>query len=356
VLIAEDDPLSASFLEQLLEEQFHCEVALNGRLAYEATRRENFVLALVDVMMPEMDGLELCRKLRAQERTARLPIIMVTARDETEDIVAGLEAGANDYVSKPVDAAVLEARIATQLRVARLQRQRDEVATMLTHDLKGSLTLVLSHASMLRHMIEIGRVNRLQATKHLNGIRSRVEDMTSMINNYLTLAKLEGGRFPFRPQWLDPSTLVETLFDALRDYANQKTIELSADLSEAPNEIYADEEGIGRALHNLMGNAIKFTPESGKARLIVCKADDRIEFIVEDTGPGIPEESIDRLFERFERFSQNSEEGSGLGLAIVKLVAEAHGGGVSAVNRPNGGAAISFWLPAKAAHSAPARK
>jgi len=354
ILIAEDDPHSASFLQQLLEDDCDCRIACDGRQALEAAQAENFDLALVDVMMPEIDGLELCRRLRQQERSARMPIIIVTARTQAEDIVAGLQAGANDYVPKPVDPAVLRARVETQLRVAQLQRQRDELASMLTHDLKGSLALILSAVSLLRRQIESGQASPEESAKWLDRIHSNVDRMASMINNHLAISKLEGERFPLRREPFDPQQLAEELFESALDLAREKQIDLSYECAELPERIDADRENLARALNNLLGNAVKFTPKGGRVSFRVEAASDRVLFTVEDTGPGVPKELLPRIFNRYARAIDSKAEGTGLGLTIAKLVAEAHGGDVAVENRPEGGARFVLRIPVEAAPASPA--
>jgi len=344
ILIAEDDALSASLFRQLLEEEYHCQTVLNGREAWEAAQQENYNLFLLDVMMPEMDGLELCRRLRAQQRTASVPIIMVTARSQTEDIVAGLEAGANDYVVKPADPPVLMARVHTLLRMEQLQRQRQELTSMLTHDLKNSLNLILGASSILRQQMNTGRITSESADQFLNTVRSNIERMTAMINNQLTLAKLEGERFPFHPVEFNPHHLVKQLFDDAFLMARTKSIEVLARSEHLPERIHADRETLARALSNLIFNAIKFTPDRGQVTVHFSGDNGDFRCEVNDSGPGIREDMLPRIFNRYER-SVEAGGGTGLGLTITKLVAQGHGGDVSAENRAEGGSRFIFWVP-----------
>jgi len=349
ILIAEDDPLSASLLQQLLEDDCDCQIYADGRQAWEAAQRENFDLALLDVMMPELDGLALCERLRQQERTGRMPIIIVTARGEAGDIVAGLKAGANDYVPKPVDPAVLRARVDTQLRLARLQRQRDELTSMLTHDLKGSLALILSAASLLQRHVESKSRSIEEPRNLIDRIRSNIDRMTSMINNHLAVSRLEGERFPLRRQPFDPSELAEELFEGALALSREKSIDLAYESAGLPESIEADRENLGRALGNLLGNAIKFTPASGRVLFRAEAGEGRLSFTVEDSGPGMPADLLPRVFDRYERAADARAAGTGLGLTITKLIAEAHGGGVTAENLPKRGARFVLWIPFEAA-------
>lgn len=344
ILIAEDDALSASLFRQLLEEEYQCHTVPNGREAWEASQQQNFNLFLLDVMMPEMDGLELCRRLRKQERTASSPIIMVTARTQTEDIVAGLEAGANDYVVKPVDPPVLMARVHTLLRMDKLQRQRQEITSMLTHDLKNSLNLILGAASILNQQVQSQRLTPEVAGKFFDTVRSNIERMTSMINNHLTLVKLEGERFPFRPVEFNPQRLVDQIFDDAFVMARTKGIEVFAESENLPDRILADQETLTRALSNLVFNAIKFTPERGKVSIAFRGENGNFSCVISDTGPGIPEDMLPRIFNRYER-SAAAGGGTGLGLTITKLVAQGHGGDVEAENLPESGVKFVFWVP-----------
>ncbi len=344
ILIAEDDPLSASLLRQLLEEDYFCTVVGNGREALQAAAEQTFNLFLLDVMMPEMDGLELCRHLRGNERTARLPIIMVTARSQTEDVVAGFEAGANDYVVKPVDPPVLMARVQTLLRMEQLQRQGQELTSMLTHDLKNSLNLILGASSILRQQMKQGNAKPEAADQFFNTVRVNIERMIGMINNHLTLAKIEAERFPFRPQEFDPQKLVNQLIEDAFLMARTKGVHVTAESEDLPQMICADQESLGRALSNIIFNSLKFTPADGNVWIRFYGRQDRFWCEVEDSGPGISPEMLPRIFNRYERSSEGSG-GTGLGLTITKLVAKGHGGNVTAENRAEGGAKFVFWIP-----------
>lgn len=344
ILVAEDDPFSASLLEQLLDD-YEVRIVSDGRQAWEIAQAENFHLMLLDVMMPEMDGLELCRRLRQQERNATTPIILVTARTQTEDMVAGFEAGASDYVTKPIAAAALRARVATHLKMADLQRQRDELTTMVTHDLKTPLTLILGSVAHLRQRVLSDSCTQDNCLKFLVTIRNNVNRMTAMINNRLTLSRLESGRFPLHRAAFDPQRMADALFENAEELARPKSLDLAIECSELPDRIYADESTLSRALDNLIANAIKFSPEGGQVLLCLETQDDRIVFTVEDAGPGVPEALLPLIFNRYERQFDAEAEGVGLGLTIAKFVAQAHGGDVAVENLPEAGARFVLWIP-----------
>lgn len=348
ILIAEDDPLSASLFRQLLEEDYVCVHVLTGMDAWKAAKEQNFNLFLLDVMMPEMDGLELCRRLRAQERTSEVPIVMVTARGQTEDIVSGFDAGANDYVLKPVDPPVLMARVQTLLRMDQLQRQRQEITTMLSHDLKNSLNLILGASSILNEQLRLNQPEGLNYEAFLSTIRSNVERMTAMINNQLTLAKLESKRFPFTPVQFNPQEIVDQLLDDAFVIAKTKNVEVTAVSENLPDQIRADKETLARALSNLIFNAVKFTPSGGKVWISFSGENGQFLCRVEDTGPGIKEDMLPRIFNRYERSIEDGG-GTGLGLTITKLVAQGHGGDVIGENRAEGGTRFTFWIPTEEA-------
>jgi signal transduction histidine kinase len=166
-----------------------------------------------------------------------------------------------------------------------------------------------------------------------------------MINNSLTLSKLEDEQFPLRRELFDPSHLAHSLFEDALSLAKRKNIKLVSQSVNLPNELDADRDTLTRALENLVFNAIKFTPDSGEVSLRFETGGGRMSFTVEDTGPGIPEKVLPRIFSRYERGKFGESEGAGLGLAIAKLAAEAHGGDVEAENRASGGARFVFWIP-----------
>ena len=185
---------------------YRVDLAEGGRIALEKIAAQLPDLMLLDISMPGLDGIRICQTLRIVPKTKDLPIIMVTGRDSTEDIVAGLDVGANDYVTKPIEVEVLLARIRTQLRLKHLQDQlrntieeleelqqlRADFVAMITHDMKAPLTSIMGISSMLKDGI-LGECPSPQFQDALNNVYENSHQLTRLINDLLTFSRIEGG-------------------------------------------------------------------------------------------------------------------------------------------------------------------
>jgi signal transduction histidine kinase len=351
VLIIDDQPSARDTLKALLHpEGYRLTFAASGDEALACLAQFQPDTILLDVMMPGMDGLELCRRLKAEARWRHIPVILITALDSQEDIAAGLEAGADDFLSKPVQRLELRARVRSMLRIKKqfdeLQaalQLREDMAHMLVHDLRNPLVPIrgLAELLLLRHTFAP------EVTKDLKTIYTQALRLNDYLNDMLLLAKMEKGVLSLNRSGVDLNALVEAVKENHRMVAESKEIRLLINLPEETNTVFLDVHLFQRVLDNLFSNALKFSPIQSTINVTVAYPNPTNEhgftpsfrLKVADAGPGIPEKYRVSIFDKFKIIDLRKQDVPqiGLGLAFCKLVVEAHGGEIFVEdNQPTG--------------------
>ena len=248
-----------------------------------------------------------------------------------------------------VTAADLARRAALALEHAHLYEQaqeaiqaREEVLAVVSHDLKNPLSTVKMSAALL---LDTSTDRRSVHVRSLEMINRAADEMNYLIESLLDASRLEAGQFQVEPDEQEADVLVEEVQGLLRPLAEQQSVRLSAHLPEDLPPVAADSHQILRVFSNLVGNAIKFTPEGGTVAIGARNEDGRVCFQVSDSGPGIPEEQLPHIFDRFWQARKGDRRGTGLGLAIAQGIVEAHGGTIWARSREGEGTTFSFTLP-----------
>ncbi|MBF0294878.1 MAG: response regulator, partial [Magnetococcales bacterium] len=364
VLVVDDLVANARILEQLLAPEYVVLVANNGATALElaATRRPDLVL--LDVMMPGMDGYEVCRRLRAQETTRDILVIFVTARDEAADETRGFELGAVDYIVKPYSRPVVLARVRNHLD---LKRHRDTMQAML-QDLaqaklraeeasraKSGFLANMSHEIRTPMNSIIGMTELVLETttdpthqKYLATATSSARHLLGVINDILDLSKIESGKLQLESLVFDLRQVVEESLATMRVLAVSKNLALTASVEESlPCCRLGDPTRLRQVLMNLLGNAIKFT-QLGSVTVRVEGAPEGVLFMVRDTGIGIPEDRRGSIFDSFTQADQSTTRkygGTGLGTTISREIVERMGGRIWLTSVVNQGTTFFFCLP-----------
>ncbi|MGR3319181.1 MAG: hybrid sensor histidine kinase/response regulator [Candidatus Anammoxibacter sp.] len=346
ILIVDDDLISCETLEGLLfPEGYETTVASSGKEAIALVKTFNPDTILLDVIMSDMDGFEVCRQIKADEKTRQVPIILVTGLDSKEDLSKGLNAGAEDFLKKPVNGTELRARVRSMLRIKRQFDEleetmllREDLANMVVHDMKNPLSAVILASQLLQTKIKTP-----SELKFIDTIYDQSRRLESIMNDMLTLAKMKEGKFILNRKNIDINNLVRELGEGYNLIAQAKGIELIMDLPENSLEVSIDNNLFQRVLDNLISNAIKFSP--GDSRIILqveTKTETpppvmRIKII--DEGLGIPEDHHKDIFDKYKVVTLKTDgiPQFGLGLAFCKMVVEAHGGQIAvACNTPKG--------------------
>lgn len=342
MLVVDDEPNNYDVIEMLLSRDgYNLDYARSGLEALKYLDDRLPSVILLDVMMPDINGIELCQQIKAHPAWQPIPIIMVTALNSKEDLARCLDAGADDFVSKPVNGVELRARVRSMLRIKQqydaLQstlQLREDMSNMIVHDLRNPLSSILLAGTVLQLMDLPEKPQR-----KLEQIMLAGQQLQSLINNLLIMAKLEAGKLLLHYTDVD---LCEIGTAALFDFeaiAAQKRIQLSSQLPEPGGKVCVDASLLRRVLDNLLSNAVKFSPCGSQVGLqIDYLAEGHARIQVTDSGTGISPELRQCIFEKYEvgRLVQDVSQ-TGLGLAFCKMVVTAHNGSISVTDhQPSG--------------------
>ena len=361
ILVVDDVEANLRLLSRILAGAgYEVTTASGGREALDKTASQAFDIILLDVMMPDMDGFEVCERLRAQETTRHLPIVMVTALQEVEYRVRALDLGADDFLSKPLEKTEVLARVKSLIRVKggrdelerayhnlqRAETQRDEMAEMLIHDLRTPLTTLLTPLTMLESE-QFGALNDTQREVTTMAVRSG-HRLLHLVNELLDIGKMENGRMNLQRRAVEIPLLGQEALEQVVAVQMTNQTQIAIEYSNDLPVVQADEDLLRRVLINLLGNAVKFTPADGTITLGARRENDKVVVWVRDTGEGVPLEYQERIFERFgqvESRRAGRRMSTGLGLTFCKLVVEAHGGQMWLESEVDKGSTFSFALP-----------
>jgi two-component system, sensor histidine kinase and response regulator len=323
-------------------------------------------LILLDVMMPGRDGFEICRLLKAHQTTQDIPIIFLTALDNTNDKIKGFEAGGVDYITKPFSVEEIGARIKTHLTIRDLQTQlhaqnqvlqaqkselaslnasKDQFFAIIAHDLRTPLTSLLTYTRLAAERLDLFDRQELQAM--IITLRDTSENMSDLLENLLQWAQLERGMMTYKLRYVDVSAILQRNLLLFAAHTQQKQIQLRNLLTEQVSA-YADEQVVDVIFRNLLSNALKFTPSKGIIQVTAHATETELTVSVTDSGRGMAPDTRATLF-RLEHASNRSkttqERGAGLGLILCKELVEAIGGQITATSEPGQGSTFSFTLP-----------
>lgn len=368
LLVVDDEEGNRDVLSRLLEKQgYTVAKAENGRVALNMLDADEYDMVLLDIMMPELDGFEVLRQLKANEQLRNIPVVMVSALSELESVARCIEMGAEDYLPKPFNSTLLKARVSACLekkrgrdrevelfhqlqehygRLQELEGLRDDLTRMIIHDLRTPLTSVLAAIQTLEVVGDVTPAQREVVEIAVSG----ADSLLAMINGLLDIEKLEAGEMDLDLSLISLPEVVASAIAQVAPLASAKGLELTQEVATDLPWLNADETKIERVLVNLLGNAIKFTPAGGSVHVAVRYRDDAqaVEFRVQDTGEGIPSDAFERIFEKFGQVDSRQEGrtmSTGLGLTFCKLAVEAHGGLIQVASEPGQGSTFSFTIP-----------
>jgi signal transduction histidine kinase len=359
VLVVDDEAHNRELLHDLLAAQGH-EVleAADGKEALRVATEHVPDVVLLDVMMPELDGFEVCRRLKAQASTAALPILMVTALADRENRIQGIAAGANDFLTKPIDIHEVQLRVRNALRLKKLfdrvqddyrrlqelETLRDNLTGMIVHDMRSPLTGIRGYLQ-LSLMIPPEKMDH-DLREYLGHARHATEVLIEMVSSLLDVSRLEAGSMPLDRQPHDMRQLIPEALQSLG--ALLQNCQVRFEPAGGPLPALCDEHIVRRIVANLVSNAIKFTPAEGSVVLTGERQASAVKISVRDTGAGIPKEYHTKIFEKFGQVAnrkENRKYSTGLGLTFCKLAVEAHGGQIGVESVVGQGSTFWFTLP-----------
>jgi len=362
VLVVDDDRLNVRILAGILEPEGYTVAQANSGEAALARYEENPPdLVLLDVVMPGINGFETCRELKSRHGGELAPVIFITAKTDSEDVVEGLAAGGVDYLPKPFRAREALARIRVHLQNRLLIEQqrklvdqlsnanaaKNKLLGMVAHDLRNPLASMRGLAEFLRDDARTGKLTTDQADI-VESIHGTTQSMLQMVNELLDAAVIESGEIRINPLPASLSELLATSVTLNNINAAKKGSRIVLKSADLPGPVTMDGPKIRQVVDNLLSNAIKFSPPSSVVTIETAAQAANCTVAVLDQGPGIPAGEEHKLFKDFSRLSVKptaGEKSTGLGLAICRRIIEAHGGSISAANRRDGGCTFMFSLP-----------
>jgi two-component system, sensor histidine kinase and response regulator len=361
ILVVDDNKRNLQVVGNILhEEQYKVAMAINGPTALKLAAQLKPDLVLLDIMMPEMDGFEVCKKLKENEETREIPVIFLTAKVETDDVVEGFNLGGVDYITKPFKQKELLVRIKTHLDLLQSKRKiaeqasllqsnnafKDRLFSIIGHDLRSPLSSIKFTIDMIKSgVIELGDDFFHEL---IDQLAKTTDEAFTLLENLLGWAKSQSGNLPVVPEEFSLKEMAESIARLQKLNISNKNIELILDINENLN-VYADNQMINTVLRNLLSNAIKFTPNGGKIQILATKTNDHsVQVSVVDSGVGISEENMKRLFNNtnpLKTYGTNNEAGSGLGLILCKDFVEKNGGTLKVRSEESKGSTFSFNMP-----------
>ena len=361
LLVVDDVQTNVLLLKALLgKEGYGILVANNGQEALEVIRNENPDLILLDVMMPGMDGFEVAERLKSEEFRCEIPVIFLTALDDTQSIVNGFKLGVGDFISKPFRKEELMVRIKHQLSLVAARRiieekneelrktiaGRDKMYSVIAHDLRSPMASMKMLLNTIMMSVEKDKIDP-DIFDMLEMSNKTSEEVFSLLDNLLKWTKSQLGKLTVIPQKLDISGLADGVVEVMNSVAEVKHIKLIRTDHES-FFVYVDIEMIKSILRNLISNAVKFSNPDSEIKVGIKAEDGKVIVSVTDSGKGIKKEDQHKLLKdstHFTTYGTNSEEGSGLGLLLCRDFARKNGGELWFESEENLGSVFSFSLP-----------
>jgi signal transduction histidine kinase len=378
VLVVDDNRLNIDLLVDVLKDDYKLLVALNGVSALDIIHNVLPDIVLLDIMMPEMDGYEVCRRLKSDERTGQIPVIFITAKSQSEDEAKGLALGAVDYITKPVNPAIVQARIKTHLALYNQNRELEEKVHNRTLELekskekadeasraKSAFLANISHElrTPLNHIMGLSSLlleidtdpERLELIRPLH---DGAAQLAGLFDQLLDLTMLESDAVRIDRKFFDFPKILSRLAAVFHAYAVKKGVDFEfVAHGDLPDTLYGAPLEASQALNNILLNAFRYT-EKGKVTLDVRIDPDHfaganqdrimIRFAVTDTGVGIPSDRLETIFHSFEigeKVMTKRLSGPGVGLTISKYLIEKLDGKIRVESTLGKGSTFFVSLP-----------
>lgn len=388
VLIVDDIPKNIQVVGNILQDgDYDIYFASNGQMALNQAVNNDFDLILLDIMMPEMDGFEVCEHLKSDERTKEIPIIFLTAKTDTESAVKGFKLGGVDYITKPFNGTELLARIQTHLnlkfsqeKLSRINKElaeknkqieeqkaeleaanqklsqseanlrelnatKDKFFSIVAHDLKNPFNTLIGFSDVLVKNFDMLKKEQVKNINH--SLYNASKRGYSLLENLLDWSRAQTGRIEWKPEKISIEDLIDENIDLLGTSAGKKNIELIKNIN-TKKDAYADPNMVKTVIRNLISNAIKFTDNGGEVTISLKESNGMAEVEVKDTGVGIEDEDMKKLFRidvNHSTIGTAKEKGTGLGLILCKEFVEKNGGKIWVKSRLGEGSRFGFSLP-----------
>ncbi|HDN26075.1 MAG TPA: hybrid sensor histidine kinase/response regulator [Thioploca sp.] len=380
VLVVDDHPQNLKVLGTILNENGYFPLfAQSGVKALSAIKKKLPDLILLDILMQEMDGFEMCKRLKQDTTLAEIPVIFLSAKTEKEDVIAGLELGAVDYVTKPFNHKELMTRVNTHLELKTVKAElsqkveelkqantkldqkveelkqanatKDKFFSLIAHDLKSPFNALLNLSSLLAdNDTQLSDEKRKKLSQH---ILQASGSGYHLLENLLEWSISQTGRIQVTPATLDLKEIIDHNIELVGENAGAKHISICSSIDDITS-VVADGNMLDTVIRNLLTNAVKFTPTNGKVEISAKTEAHEVEISISDTGVGIKPEDWDKLFRVDVSFTTRGtaqEKGSGLGLILCQEFVEKNGGTIGVESQEGKGSRFYIRLPSQETNS-----
>ncbi|MGQ7853578.1 hybrid sensor histidine kinase/response regulator [Pedobacter sp. WC2501] len=365
ILIVDDRPENLISLQKVLQaHNFEVDTASSGEEALKKVLKNNYVLIILDVQMPDMDGFEVAEAISGFSKAKDTAIIFLSAvNTELKFITKGYLSGGLDYITKPVDINVLLLKIKTFYRIYEQNRKlnevqeklleeiefrkqaehkKDEFISIASHELKTPLTSVKGYIQLLQR--SINRDDKTMAQNHLEKASIQLEKLNELIADLLDISKIESGKMKFNMKSFCADNMVNNAIEMLQQ--SNPDFKISK-LGKTDEMIFGDEMRLEQVVINFITNAIKYAPGTNQVNVITHIKDEKFYVAVKDFGIGISKEQQHKIFDKFYRVEDNSNRfnGLGIGLYICSEIINRHGGTIGVNSVPDEGSEFYFIIP-----------
>jgi len=354
ILVVDDDPrVQDTIAAQLYPEGYELLFKSSGVDALKQMNELNPDVILLDLMMPGMNGFDVCSRLRHTEQFRHVPIIMVTALDDVDYLVTGLDTGADEFISKPVNGAELRARVRSMLRIKHQYDELDQAlqlrelfSRMIVHDMRNPLSSILLYSQVMQRKLQLPpeQMNQVEM------IQNEALRLGKLFDDMLILSRMQRGRLVLRQHAADLTAILNEVIQKHTRAATTQNIQLVLEAPAGVSSLAIDSALLQRLFDTLIGNAVKFSPAGGKVTVQLTMGEGAegkaARIAVADAGPAVPPAMLDQLFSKLEQneVQYPGRPNTSIGLAFCRLVAEAHGGTLSVCDNPAGGAIFTVDL------------
>jgi two-component system, sensor histidine kinase and response regulator len=353
VLVVDDTEQNLSVVGNiLLENDYEIQLVTSGEEAFESLNEIIPDLILLDVMMPGMDGHEVIRRLKSDDKYMEIPVIFLTAKVETEDVVKGFELGAVDYVTKPFRKAELLARVKTHIKLKNTENElrdlikmKDRLFSIIGHDLRGPIGTFMMVMDTITD--ESRDLPEDKVKRYLQQMKDTSKGAYGLLENLLTWARSQQKLVTFEPAVQNLNGIVEDTIKVLDGTAKSKSITLKNELEPEISGFF-DKNSISTVIRNLISNALKFTEKDGEIKISCFKEDNELHISVKDSGIGMKEAAMNKLFKKDQITTTrgtNGEKGTGLGLLLCKDFVVGNNGRIWVESEIGKGTVFTFSVP-----------
>ncbi len=356
ILIVDDLPKNLTMLAAYLKaEGYDVDILDDSTLVMDYLRDNVRDIILLDVMMPKINGFELCSMIKTEDKFKDIPIIFLTALTDQEHLLKAFEVGGVDYLSKPFQITELLARVRTHVenkryreRLEKLNATKDKFFSIIAHDLKNPISSIKNSVDLMTRLYhEFSDKERLS---YLSELKETTENVFELLQNLLAWSRTQTNRIEFNPDLFDLKLVSDNITSLLAHQAGLKKISLKHEI-EQDTMVFADVNMVATVIRNIVSNAIKFTKDNGTIKIYSKPSkEDKILIYVEDSGIGIEQDKISKLFSISSNYSTpgtNSESGTGLGLILCKEFVDINQGTINVESMVGKGTTFIIELPTK---------